>query len=298
MAKIPATLGNAAIPTFVLYEDGQAEPAADFVHVETIKARAGLHDWEIHPHRHASLHQYLIVLAGGTRLDAEGRSATASAPALFVVPAGLVHGFAFTPDAEGFVLTVAERFLEQCLARGFEPLAYPTQVTVSSPQGADDLPLLRSAFEFLDQELAWQRPGRSRATAACLDLVLVAVARRLAHEERGRATPARRLVAHFKTLVNSHAPEGWSLARYAGALGVTVEQLTRACKAASGRPPMRIVHDRLMAEAKRSLIYTSMSIQEVGFALGFEDPAYFTRFFARREGRSPSRYRLEIAERP
>ncbi len=79
--------------------------------------------------------------------------------------------------------------------------------------------------------------------------------------------------------------------RYARALGVSLDQLNRGCRAATGRTPLQIVHDRLLAEAKRSLIYTSMSVQEVGFSLGFADPAYFTRFFAQREKCSPSQFR-------
>jgi AraC family transcriptional activator of pobA len=46
-----------------------------------------------------------------------------------------------------------------------------------------------------------------------------------------------------------------------------------------------------MVEAKRLLLYTGMTVAEVGYDLGFEDPAYFTRFFAEREGRAPSAFR-------
>jgi AraC family transcriptional regulator, transcriptional activator of pobA len=98
-------------------------------------------------------------------------------------------------------------------------------------------------------------------------------------------------VAHFRALANDHAAEGWTVREYARALGVSVEQLSRACRATAGRSPMRMAHERLITEAKRSLIYTAMSVQEIAFSLGFDDPAYFTRFFIRREGCSPSRFR-------
>ena len=47
------------------------------------------------------------------------------------------------------------------------------------------------------------------------------------------------------------------------------------------------------AEARRDLVYTSMSISRISFRLGFADPAYFSRFFARRAGVSPSDYRAK-----
>ncbi len=295
MAKTLTNAKPLSVPTFLLYEDGGGEPVAepDFVHIETIRARAGLHNWEIRPHRHGALHQFLILLAGHVRVDAEGRVEVLAAPGLLVVPIGLVHGFTFTPDADGFVLTVADRFLERRMENGQEePLAYPLEVSAIPLQGAEDFVLLRSAFEFLHHELPWTRPGGGRATAACLDLILVAAARRLVQPKALSGSAQNRLlVAHFRALANRHAGQGWPVRRYAQELGVSVEQLSRACRSTARRSPMRIVHDRQMAEAKRSLMATAMSVQEIAFGLGFEDPAYFTRFFIRREGCSPSQFR-------
>jgi AraC family transcriptional activator of pobA len=47
----------------------------------------------------------------------------------------------------------------------------------------------------------------------------------------------------------------------------------------------------VLLEAKRSLIYTSMTVAQVADALGFADPAYFSRFFKRLSGLSPSDFR-------
>ena len=44
-------------------------------------------------------------------------------------------------------------------------------------------------------------------------------------------------------------------------------------------------------EAKRQLHYTSSPVSEIAYALGFEDPAYFTRFFSRLTGESPRAFR-------
>lgn len=46
-----------------------------------------------------------------------------------------------------------------------------------------------------------------------------------------------------------------------------------------------------MIEARRDLVYTSLTIAQISFRLGFSDPAYFSRFFAKRAGLSPSDYR-------
>ena len=54
-----------------------------------------------------------------------------------------------------------------------------------------------------------------------------------------------------------------------------------------GRSAARVIQDRLMIEARRDLVYTAMSISQISFRLGFSDPAYFSRFFAKRAGVSP-----------
>jgi len=49
--------------------------------------------------------------------------------------------------------------------------------------------------------------------------------------------------------------------------------------------------DRIIQEARRLLTFTSMSITEIGYALGFKDPAYFSRFFRRNTGLTANQYR-------
>jgi AraC family transcriptional activator of pobA len=55
--------------------------------------------------------------------------------------------------------------------------------------------------------------------------------------------------------------------------------------------PIQLVHARIVLEAKRQLRYTSGSVSEIAYALGFDDPAYFTRFFSQRAGMSPRAFR-------
>jgi AraC family transcriptional activator of pobA len=49
----------------------------------------------------------------------------------------------------------------------------------------------------------------------------------------------------------------------------------------------------VILEAKRNLVYTSMTISVVSNTAGFADPAYFTRFFKRQVGLSPREFRLK-----
>ncbi|MDR3508649.1 MAG: helix-turn-helix domain-containing protein, partial [Caulobacteraceae bacterium] len=114
--------------------------------------------------------------------------------------------------------------------------------------------------------------------------------------QAGAATPAvdgsaLRLVARFREAVEAGYRSGMTIEAYAQALGVTTTKLRRACLAVAGCAPIGLIQARLLLEAKRVLLYSNMTVAETAYYLGFEDPAYFSRFFARQAGVSPRGYR-------
>jgi AraC family transcriptional activator of pobA len=81
--------------------------------------------------------------------------------------------------------------------------------------------------------------------------------------------------------------------RYAATLGISAPHLNSICKRYGGRSALQIIHDRLMLAARRGLAYTDVSVACIARNLGFADPAYFTRFFRRAEGVTPSAFRRQ-----
>jgi AraC family transcriptional activator of pobA len=64
----------------------------------------------------------------------------------------------------------------------------------------------------------------------------------------------------------------------------------------TGQTPIQLVHARIVLEAKRQLLYTDNPVRTIAYALGFEDAAYFTRFFARQAGVAPRAFRARGPE--
>ena len=84
-----------------------------------------------------------------------------------------------------------------------------------------------------------------------------------------------------------------SLEAYAQCAGFSVSQFCHLFKRHYGTTPMAYFFELRMQRAKELLNTTSLSIKEVAWELGFEDPLYFSRVFKRVSGISPSVYRLE-----
>ena len=95
----------------------------------------------------------------------------------------------------------------------------------------------------------------------------------------------------FHALIEQRFRESRSIEAYAGTLGITATQLNNVCRTHAGKSALQLIHDRVLLEARRNLVYTVMSVSEIAYALGFSDPAYFSRFFRQRTGVSPGAFR-------
>ena len=291
-----------AIPRFFLYGEPPRDADERFVHVETIADRSRLYEWRIRPHAHRDLHQILLIFTGGGQMQAETQTHSFQAPALLVVPAGVVHGFAFAPETEGFVVTLADTLLRD-LAREEAAFEHLFQAPACASLAADPTHTheLADTVPKLRRELVWKAPASGAAAAGRLMTVLVSAVRAL-HEPAGldaAASPSHNpratLVARFREKVESHLRMGLSIAQYAKALSVTPARLRAACLEVTGKPPARVLEDRLLLEAKRNLTYTNMTVAETAYYLGFTDPAYFSRFFSKHAGESPATFRKRMA---
>jgi AraC family transcriptional regulator, transcriptional activator of pobA len=286
------------VPRFFLYGEPPRDPDERFVHVETIADRSRVHDWHIRPHGHRELHQVLVVLSGGGEMQAETQRQQFVAPALLTVPAGVVHGFEFLPETDGYVTTFAE-LLFRGLARE-EPAFRPLFVAARCDSLATDpgqVQEFADALSRLKRELAWRAPASTAAITARLTTVLVTAVRALHQPEvslSAGGTARAALVARFREKIEAHLRVGLTVAQYAKALNVTPAQLRAACLEVTGKPPMRVLEERMLLEAKRTLTYTHMTVAETAYYLGFSDPAYFSRFFAKLAGESAAAFRKRV----
>ena len=279
-----------AIPNFFLY--GEAPRTVDdrFLHLEALEDRSRPSGWTIRAHAHANLNHVFHFTRGGGVVRAEGQSIRLRAPCLLLTPAGVVHGFDFEPETVGSVLTVSDSTLRELVRREpeFRPLFAAPAVIPVADQG-----FLRASLGRLSRELAWLAPGRAAAVEALLVGILVEVLR-LAQAEGGETAapgPQALLVARFRERIEERYRAHDEVEDYARALAVSPKQLWVACRRVAGAPPARLIQDRLLLEAKRLLLYTNVSVAEAAYALGFTDPAYFSRLFTKETGRSPRAFR-------
>ena len=103
------------------------------------------------------------------------------------------------------------------------------------------------------------------------------------------------VVQRFRQMVELHYRENLGIDAFARALGVTRAHLHEACLRGTGRTPLKLLHERLIEEARLRLEQTQMPVEQVGYSLGFRDAGYFNRFFKRLTGHAPGAHRLAAA---
>jgi len=285
------------VPNYALYGDRAQPNWLDVVHSEQIPERSSMFNFVIHPHVHDGLIQVLYLTRGGGQVTIDGETWQATSPCLIVVPSHHVHGFQFDPDVDGPVITAAQRPLESLMTVAApEMLVHIRQACVvdvgTSPRYR---PMLLPLFDAIDRESRVQGDGDVAVGTAILTALFVQIGRIIATLPMSRPGHARSrsamLVERFRAYVDQHYADHWSIERYANELGVTAGQLSRLCRQTLGRSAMAVVTSRLVHEAERELVYSKLTVKQVASLLGFEDEAYFGRFFKKHTGQTPTDFR-------
>lgn len=283
------------VPTFYLYGEPHRAVADGFLHVEQLDDRTRPSEWTIQPHEHADLAQIFIVGAGGGDMRADVDTLHFSAPSALIVPAGVVHGFDWREESSGIVVTMAQSYLRAIVARHMalgeifvRGAAMPLDPTAATAMLAD--------ANALQRELEWSSIGHHAAVEAGLIGLLVKILRTLGPGAPLGSTPPGHqagLVARYRERIGERFRLREPVSEHAAALGTSETRLRAACARIAGRSPAAMLDERAILEARRALLYTHLSVAEIGFAIGFGDPAYFSRFFHRHVGLSPARYRKQ-----
>lgn len=295
-ASLVVASGSNLLPRYFLYGDNDPDTGLDTLDVEQIRERSSRHDWTIHPHMHPSHAQLLLFTDGGATIQIESAVFEARAGSLVVHPAGMVHGIRYQPGTEGLTITVSSSYVE-ALVRDDVKLSTGLQVAGAYELGPAGMKSgIEAAFQSMLVESQRRDLGWRMAVRGHFLTVLVALFRVAQHIDQPKAgSRDRELAMGLRALIEQHFREQKRMTFYADKLAVSPQRLNAACNSALGSTASDILYDRLMTEACRNLAYSEMTVAEIGHELGFDDPAYFNRFFAKRAQIPPGSWRAAFA---
>ena len=284
------------IPTILFYGESEQSVTPDLLHCESLITRSQIHKFEIKPHRHHDLNQIFYLKQGSGEANIDGVLTTVTAPCLIVIPAMCVHDFLWSKNVEGTVISIASPLLE-VIEKEFkkEQLIIDSITLIAVDKGRVELEglldVLVSEYQYSSFDL------REQALKSLINLLAIWLERHapIRLNTVTQQSKSAQYFNQFTQLINRDFITHRKCDSYAKELGITVPYLNNVCHQLVGKNAQQLCHERLLLEAKRSLIYTVLSISEIAYELGFNDPAYFTRFFKRQTGLSPKAFRNNLS---
>ena len=173
--------------------------------------------------------------------------------------------------------------------------------------GASFLPIIRptpqevetlsTVWKMLEQELRFQDNLQQEMLQMMLKRILILCTRMYKKQSRYEANKDLNIdiVREYNFLVEQHFREKHTVAAYAKMLNKSPKTLSNLFKKISDKTPLQFIQSRRMLEARRLLAYTSKTVSEIGYDLGFTDVQSFSRFFKKHENRTPAEYRLQAS---
>lgn len=289
-----------SIPQYGMTAIGQAELRQQGVVVIPFMESVRMDPDRLQPHYHEFFQ--IFILQGEAQVMHDFQEYHVSGHTLVFLSPGQVHTVRPGPALGGTTLSFTQEFFDlrstpPSILYDF-PFFFSVDVAalLQMPEGDPDeilplIPLLQSEF---DAAL----PGAADVLRSVLQIFLVRVNRLYARLHPHKAVSrAGQLVRQFHLAVEQRFKEITSVGGYAALLGVSANHLNDIVHEQTGRSVGDIIRQRRLLDAKRLLLHSDLSVSEIGYDLGFQDPSYFSRFFRRYAGMSPETFRDQIREK-
>ncbi|GAB4055856.1 helix-turn-helix domain-containing protein [Spirosoma litoris] len=204
-----------------------------------------------------------------------------------------------TEPMDGIMLSFTEEYLQLEENRSLRELPI-----ILNPDNGHELSLTPDNLQFLEDvlgkmlvEFNTERSWRNGMLQSYVNILLIYLSRLYSEQFLAdHGSPDRGLLNRFRSYIDRHYNTLHQVADYADLLNLTPGHLNDRIKQQSGKTAIEHIHERLILEAKRRLLHTDFSAKEIAWQLGFEDGAYFHRFFKRLTGETPTTFRTTIRE--
>ena len=156
---------------------------------------------------------------------------------------------------------------------------------------------LHSLLDKLQQELAFQDSYSQAVARTYLQLILALsskakIASAIEPDLSEKAVVPS--ILKFKALLEKHFKEERTPAFYAAQLGMTPNTFSKKCKLQFHKPPSFLIQERVILEAKKLIHLSLKSMKEIAAELNFDDEHYFSRYFKKHTGISPTAFRESV----
>lgn len=246
-------------------------------------------------HRHNFFQIFLFTASGGTHL-VDFEQSECKTNQIHIVNPGSIHKLNRSRTTEGYVLLFSRTFFDQNQPNP-NYFIYRNDFSKFLELKPIDFNRILELVLWIEREQQSQQAFSAKSTRNILELVVIEIQRSLHFEALTVATENDALFDQFMHDVNLNFNIQHSLAHYSKIMHLSPDKLNKICQEKVNKTPSEIIQERILLEAKRLLFHSQLSIKEIAFALGYEDPSYFNRIFKQKVDLTPAGFRANIREK-
>jgi AraC family transcriptional activator of pobA len=253
----------------------------------------------VFPHRHSFFHLVLFTDGGGKHTIDFHHFQVVPYQIYFMIP-GQVHSWDFEGHVEGYVVNFSESFFRSFLLQP-DYLDFFSFLNGDSRQNVVELAIdirvkIVDQFEELLHQYSQSPVLREDMIRVLLLQLFLTIEQSIATEERQKgAFHKNAVIANFQKLIDRNFTKLRLPGEYANMLNVTPNHLNALCKEHLGMQAGALIRNRIVLEAKRSLVNLDLTVSEIAYQLHFNDNSYFTKFFKKEVGMTPEEFRKKSA---
>jgi AraC-like DNA-binding protein len=155
----------------------------------------------------------------------------------------------------------------------------------------DELQYFENSWDIFCLEMKSNDSLKYAMLQSVLKRLLILCTRKLKRNPVMTSPKKADILKEFRFLVENYFSKHHDVAFYASMLNRSPKTLSNVFSLLSDQSPIDIIHERIMADARKQIYHTTKSIKEIAYSLGYEDIQTFSRFFKNKEGISPIQYR-------
>jgi AraC family transcriptional activator of pobA len=248
----------------------------------------------IKPHIHRQLYQFFLFENDGGICDINGNSNEFFDRSIIIIPNNTIHGIKFNPKTEGFAISIESDLFRDIFINTIDLFKFFTEPKIINNPPYPVFITLKHLAKNIFKEINNKSLFSNRLIKNFLEIFIINIYRNLADNNNiifNESLKVVKIFNEFKELLNQHKNKLNDMGFFTDNLKITMRKLNEVCKLMTGKSALGIINDQIINDAKIYLIYTDLTIYEITNKLYFSTQNYFTRFFKKHTGLTPTEFR-------
>lgn len=252
-------------------------------------------------HRH-NYYEILFFESGHGFHEVDFHTFPFQSPSIHFVAPGSVHLLSPTTECKGYIIAFTEEHYNFHSTEGKIPLSSmpffkkSTKLEAALTLDSKSYDYLKNIIDNMVEDYIEQANLSDTLSYPYLQILLQKCVRLSTRHASAHTTGIsnNNTIGQFQELVEKHFRQHHEVKFYAEALSISPDYLSKITRKYLDTTASEYIINKLLLEAKRLLVFSSLSSKEIAYHINIDDPSYFSRLFKRKTGLTPNEYRISV----